>query len=123
MSSRYNIIWSRPGSRGWCGEENISDHKAWIVQKGKFSFFFSSPLDESNNNKAENAEENCHYDPFGLLTPYIVRAKMLTREAWMEVLGWDEQLPTIWKRSGRNGLRSLEKLMQFVSPGPIYWYF
>jgi len=35
------------------------------------------------------------YDPFGLLTPYIVRAKMLIREAWMEVLGWDEQLPTI----------------------------
>lgn len=35
------------------------------------------------------------YGSFGLLTPYILRAKMLMREAWMEVLGWNEQLPII----------------------------
>ena len=33
------------------------------------------------------------YDPFGFLAPYIVPAKMLMEEGWMEALGWDKKLP------------------------------
>ena len=33
------------------------------------------------------------YDPFGFLTPFIVRAKILMPKAWMEAIGWVEELP------------------------------
>ena len=37
------------------------------------------------------------YDPFGFLTPFVVRAKMLMQEAWIEALGWDEESPDHFK--------------------------
>ena len=34
------------------------------------------------------------YDPLGLLSPYIIRAKMLIQQAWLEAIEWDDPLPS-----------------------------
>ena len=33
------------------------------------------------------------YDPLGFLAPYVVRAKILIQQAWVEADGWDVPLP------------------------------
>lgn len=33
------------------------------------------------------------YDPFGILAPFIITAKILLRDTWLLKLGWDEALP------------------------------
>ena len=32
------------------------------------------------------------FDPLGLASPFIVRAKILNQELWTMVLGWDEPI-------------------------------
>ena len=33
------------------------------------------------------------FDPMGLISPIIVKAKLLIQEIWRKSLGWDEKLP------------------------------
>ena len=69
-----------------------------IVQEDKFSFSFVPPPDELVLTKRNVLKKTASiYDPFGFLTPFVVRAKMLMQEAWIEALGWDEELPDHFK--------------------------
>lgn len=75
----------------------------WIVQEDKFSFSFVPPPDELVLTKRNVLKKTASiYDPFGFLTPFVVRATMLIQEAWIAALRWDEELPdhfkTEWKR-------------------------
>ena len=66
----------------------------WIVQEDKFSFSFVPPLEELLLAKKNVLEKTASiYDPFRFLMPLVVRAKTLMQEAWMEAIGWDEELP------------------------------
>ena len=70
----------------------------WIVQEDKFSFSFVPPSDELVLTKRNVLKKTASiYDPFGFLTPFVVRAKILMQEAWMEAFGWDEELPDHFK--------------------------
>ena len=33
------------------------------------------------------------YDPLGILSPFLLKAKVLLRESWIDQLGWDDPLP------------------------------
>ena len=33
------------------------------------------------------------FDPLGLLAPFLIRAKILMQEVWLNGLEWDERLP------------------------------
>jgi hypothetical protein len=52
------------------------------------------------------------YDPLGLLSPYIIRAKMLIQQAWLEAIELDDPLPshliTQW-RQWFNEARGIEQ--------------
>ena len=70
----------------------------WIVQEDKFSFSFVPPPDELVLTKRNMLKKTASiYDPFGFLMPFVVQAKMLMQEAWIEALGWDEELPDHFK--------------------------
>ncbi|XP_055589862.1 uncharacterized protein LOC129742041 [Uranotaenia lowii] len=34
-----------------------------------------------------------HFDPLGLTSPVVIRAKMMLQELWQEPCGWDDQVP------------------------------
>lgn len=54
----------------------------WIVKEDKFSFCFSSPPEDFAFTKRNVLKETTTiFDPFGFLTPYNVRAKLLMQEA------------------------------------------
>ena len=70
----------------------------WIVQEHKFSFSFVPPSDELVLTKRNVVKKTASiYDPFGFLMPFVVRAKMLMQEAWLEAFRWDEELPDHFK--------------------------
>ena len=80
----------------------------WIVQEDKFSFSFVRPPDELVLTKRNVLKKTASiYDPFGFLTPFMVQAKILTQEAWIEALGWDEELPDYFKMEWKRWFREL----------------
>jgi len=83
----------------------------WIVQEEKFSFSFVPPQDELVLTKRNVLKKTASfYDTFGFLMPFIVRAKILMQEAWMEALGWDEELPDYFKMEWKRWFGELEEL-------------
>ncbi|XP_022787478.1 uncharacterized protein LOC111327533 [Stylophora pistillata] len=83
----------------------------WIVQEDKFSFFFVPRSDELVLTKRNVLKKTASiHDPFGFLTPFIVRAKMLMQGAWMEALGWDEELPDHFKMEWKRWFEELGEL-------------
>ena len=53
------------------------------------------------------------FDPFGLISPFILRAKLIIQNLWELKLGWDEDLPqnicTLWQEF-RNEIKFIENL-------------
>ena len=83
----------------------------WIVQEDKFSFSFVPPSDELVLTKRNVLKKTASiYDPFGFLTPFVVRAKILMQEAWMEAFGWDEELPDRFKMEWKRWFEELGEL-------------
>ena len=67
-------------------------------EKKTFPFSFHPPSDELVLTKRNVLKKTASiFDPFGFLTPFVVRAKMLMQEAWMEALGWDKEMPDHFK--------------------------
>ena len=50
------------------------------------------------------------YDPMGILSPFILKAKVLLRKTWELRLGWDVQLPTEMQESWKRFFSSLGKI-------------
>ena len=83
----------------------------WIVQEDMFSFSFVPPPEELILTKRNVLKKTASiYDPFGFLTPFVVRAKMLMQEAWMEAIGWNEELPYHLKAEWKKWFKELGKL-------------
>ena len=83
----------------------------WINQEDKFSFSFVPPPDELALTKRNVLKKTVSiYDPFGFLTPFVVRAKMLMQEAWVEAFGWDEELPDHFKMEWKRWFEELGEL-------------
>ena len=66
----------------------------WIATEDVFTF------DSQVNEEFELTKHNflkkvaILFDPLGFLSPFIVRAKVLMQELWIQGLDWDEKLPT-----------------------------
>ena len=60
-----------------------------------FFFRWSSPSENFEYMKRSVLRKTAMiYDPLGLISPYIIRAKILIQQAWLEAINWDEPLPS-----------------------------
>ena len=68
----------------------------WIAKEDVFSFKVE-PLDEHFNFTKRNFLRKIAtiFDPLGLLSPFIVRAKIILQEIWSLGVDWDEKLDEI----------------------------
>lgn len=56
------------------------------------------------------------FDPLGLLSPYIIKMKMLLQQLWLNKLSWDEPLPDIISVAWREILDGLPHLNKIKVP-------
>ena len=56
------------------------------------------------------------YDPFGLISPYVLVARQLLRELCRSKIGWDEDIPESYKRKWEQWLNDLQKLNNVSVP-------
>ena len=56
------------------------------------------------------------FDPLQLLAPYVVRAKILLQQAWIEGLEWDESFPPDLDRQVRAWVKELPSVELFEVP-------
>ncbi|XP_034944944.1 uncharacterized protein [Chelonus insularis] len=67
---------------------------SWIPATDLFKFNSKPPREKSKLTKRIILSETAQlYDPLGFLAPFIVRAKMLLQEIWLDKLSWDDQAP------------------------------
>ena len=65
----------------------------WTADLDTFSFKYSlTPETELTKRKVLKKTATI-FDPLGFLAPYVVRAKILIQQAWVETTGWDVPLP------------------------------
>ena len=50
------------------------------------------------------------FDPYGILSPFMLQAKLLLRETWVGKLHWDEPLPPLLDRKWREFFTSLVEI-------------
>ncbi|XP_068697224.1 uncharacterized protein [Montipora foliosa] len=65
----------------------------WNANKDTFSFNYSFTPDMEFTERNLLKKTATIYDPLGFLAPYIVRAKLLIQQAWIEAADWDDPLP------------------------------
>ncbi|XP_034935042.1 uncharacterized protein, partial [Chelonus insularis] len=67
---------------------------SWIPANDSFKFNSQPPREKSKLTKRIILSETAQlYNPLGFLAPFIVRAKMLLQEIWLDKLSWDDQAP------------------------------
>ena len=89
----------------------------WIVQEEKFSFSFVPAPEKLVLTQRNMLKKTASvYDPFEFLTSFVARAKMLMQEAWMEAIGWDEELPYHLKAEWKKWFKELGKLDAVRAP-------
>ena len=67
--------------------------RLWIATDDQFSFHYS-PLNEEFVYMKRNVLQCTAtiFDPLGLLAPFILLAKLMMQQAWIQGLNWDENL-------------------------------
>ncbi|XP_037805276.1 uncharacterized protein LOC119599551 [Lucilia sericata] len=76
---------------------------SWDQQKDVFLFLFSPKvqIDEKITKRTILSLSSALFDPLGLLSPLIIKAKILMQELWILKIGWDESVPqeihSAWK--------------------------
>ena len=66
----------------------------WTAKEDLFFFQCSAPPENFEYTKRSVLRKTAMiYDPLGLISPYIIRAKMLIQQAWLEAIEWDDPLP------------------------------
>ena len=74
---------------------------SWDTTQDVFTFF-SEIKDAPMTKRGILRTTSSLYDPFGFLTPFILKAKILLQELWREKLEWDEEVREVhqkyWKK-------------------------
>lgn len=65
----------------------------WNANEDTFSFNYSFTPDMEFTKRNVLKKTATIYDPLDFLAPYVVRAKLLTEQAWIEAADWDDPLP------------------------------
>lgn len=87
----------------------------WYSKSDRLQYSISeSLLLKSDISKRQILSEIAQiYDPFGLLSPTIILAKIIIQKLWSQKLNWDESIPDHYRIQWiqfRNNLKSLNSL-------------
>ena len=68
----------------------------WHPVPDKFWFSSVPNLSAKNSNTKRTilSESSKIFDPLGLVSPIVIRAKLIVQKIWQEKLEWDQNVPT-----------------------------
>ena len=67
----------------------------WSTKDDTFFFVYSSPSSQFRFTKRNVLKKTATvFDPLGFISPFIIRAKLLIQQAWLETIAWDDELPS-----------------------------
>ncbi|XP_065088590.1 uncharacterized protein LOC135710068 [Ochlerotatus camptorhynchus] len=72
----------------------------WLPKEDVFSFKVSLSPDSVNSKRQLLSDSSRLFDPFGWLSPVIVKVKIMFQQLWLSDISWDDPLPpaieTMW---------------------------
>ena len=74
----------------------------WTADQDTFSLKYSLTPELELTKRNILKKTATIYAPLGFLAPYVVRAKILIQQAWVEVAGWDVSLPVHHQQQWRS---------------------
>ena len=80
---------------------------SWSAENDHFLFYYSPPSEDFEYTKRNVLKKTAAlFDPLGFLAPFVVKAKLIVQQAWLEALQWDDALPSKQEKSGGIGSAS-----------------
>ena len=90
---------------------------SWTATDDQFSFHYSPPEKEFVYTKRNVLRCTATiFDPLGFLAPFILLAKLMMQQAWVQGLSWDEHLPEEHRRTWKQWFQELIKLSLIKIP-------
>ena len=65
----------------------------WNAQRDELSIKSVKFSEQVLSKRSLLSQVSSLFDPLGLISPLVIRGKMLIQRAWSEKLGWDDPLP------------------------------
>jgi hypothetical protein len=82
-----------------------------------FFFVYSSPSSQFKFTKRNVLKKTATvFDPLGFISPFIIRAKLLIQQAWLETIAWDDELPSSLRKKWEQWHNELPELQQVKIP-------
>ena len=89
----------------------------WSTKDDTFFFVYSSPSSQFKFTKRNVLKKTATvFDPLGFISPFIIRAKLLIQQAWLETIAWDDELPSSLRKKWEQWFNELPELQQVKIP-------
>ena len=96
----------------------------WDTENDKLMFFIKRTLEEplvKSTKRTILSKANSIYDPYGFLSPFIIKIKILLRKIWTyePKIDWDDELPTEIQTKWNTILQEIEEIANLMFPRSI----
>lgn len=90
----------------------------WDQRRDKFLFAFKPPskIDGPINKRSILSIASSLFDPLGLLSPLIIRSKIIMQELWLLKISWDESVPQFIHTAWEHFVADLNSLSSISVP-------
>lgn len=90
----------------------------WDQSRDEFLFAFKPPsnINSPINKRSILSIASSLFDPLGLLSPLIIRSKIIMQELWLLKIGWDESVPQVIHTAWEDFVADLNSLATIPVP-------
>ncbi|XP_064637073.1 uncharacterized protein LOC135493580 [Lineus longissimus] len=89
----------------------------WLAEEDVFTFHLTAPEEDFKITKRSLLRKVASiFDPLGLVSPYVVRGKMLMQEVWASGIDWDDEVPEILEKKARDWMTEISYLAEAKVP-------
>ena len=88
----------------------------WDVENDCLKVCRNSALSEVSTRRKMLRMLASHFDPLGILAPFLLKGKLILQKVTLSGIGWDDDLPGDVKNDWKNWIRSMEAVADYSTP-------
>ena len=88
----------------------------WDVENDCLKVCRNSALSEVSTRREMLRMLASHFDPLGILAPFLLKGKLILQKVTLSGIGWDDDLPGDVKNDWKNWIRSMEAVANYSTP-------